>query len=174
VRGRARARHGRGLWCVTCRALSASRTSRARPAPGHLTAGPRACVYINAWPCHCPGCSSAQSPGTGEEQELQRCRRVAATAAWGLGTNENKQAWGRAGHRAAPRWGSTKAPGRRKRTCASSPTFRSTATPTGAPCPSKQVRTGRDGSPGGAPSRHALFLPNMYACDRELVDWFQL
>jgi len=50
-----------------------------------------------------------------------------------------RQAWGEGEHRAAPRWGSTGAPGRRRRTCASWHTSRSTATPTGARCPSKQV-----------------------------------
>jgi hypothetical protein len=145
--------HGRALCCVTCRALSASRTSRARATrTRHLTVGPRACVrvYIRlavplSWlqlrtgpwhrARHCHARNRAiDHTETQVRSRSSRCRRAAA--AW-----DSEQPWGRAGHRAAPRWGSTRAPGRRRRTCASSPTFRSTATPTGAPCPSKQVRT---------------------------------
>ena len=57
----------------------------------------------------------------------------------GSGDRGAREAWGEGERRAAPRWGSTGAPGRRRRTCASWRTSRSTATPTGARCPSKQV-----------------------------------
>ena len=95
TRARARARHGRGLCCVTCSALSAS--------PGISPRGRVcACVYINAWPCHCPGCSSsAQAPGrsealspnrersrwSGAEQELSEVSPRSSSL--GLGTNNH-------------------------------------------------------------------------------------
>jgi hypothetical protein len=89
VRGRARA-HTAALCVVSpvARCRRRARQGRARPAPGISPWGrARAFVYIYAWPCHCPGCSSAQVPGTGRgtvthgiEQSITQRHRSGAGA----------------------------------------------------------------------------------------------
>jgi hypothetical protein len=85
----------RGLRGVRGEDPRASATPRGRVCP---------CVYINAWPCHCPGCSSsAQAPGTSEalsrnrersrwsgaEQELSEVSPCSSSSSLGLGTNNH-------------------------------------------------------------------------------------
>jgi hypothetical protein len=137
ARCRRRARQGRDPHPASHRGAACVRVYIRLPVPLswlQLRTGP----WHRARHCHARN-RAIDHTETQVRSRSSRCRRAAAAAAaaaWDSG-----QPWGRAGHRAAPRWGSTRAPGRRRRTCASSPTFRSTATPTGAPCPSKQVRT---------------------------------
>jgi hypothetical protein len=101
--------HGRALCCVTCRALSASRTSRARPAPGISPWGRvRSCIYTPARAtvlAAAPHRSLAQGEAlsrtessnrshrdTGQEQELEVSPRgsSSSSSSLGLGTAMGK------------------------------------------------------------------------------------